>query len=121
DLAAYTHQDVPFERLVELLNPTRSLAHNPLFQVMLSFEATGADVPIAGLDSRLEQVDAKTSKLDMEFVLEEAVTADGLPAGMAGTVDFATDLFDRQTAEAMAVRLERLLRAAVADASQPIA
>nr|WP_237289787.1 non-ribosomal peptide synthase/polyketide synthase [Streptomyces gilvosporeus] len=121
DLAAYTHQDVPFDRLVELVNPVRSLAYNPLFQVMLSFEATGADVPIAGLNSRLEQVDAKTSKLDMEFVLEEKIAADGRPAGMAGTVDYATDLFDRGTAASMAARLERLLRAVVADASRPIA
>ncbi|MGW7579487.1 amino acid adenylation domain-containing protein, partial [Streptomyces sp. NPDC054765] len=109
DLAAYAHQDVPFERLVEIVNPARSLAYHPLFQVMLSFEAASADVPLDGLDSRLESSGSQASKFDLEFGLEETVTAGGRPAGMAGTVDFATDLFDRQTAEAMAVRLERLL------------
>ncbi|MGW9432880.1 amino acid adenylation domain-containing protein, partial [Streptomyces decoyicus] len=121
DLAAYAHQDVPFERLVEIVNPARSLAYHPLFQVMLSFEAASADVPLDGLDSRLESSGSDTSKFDLEFGLEEKVTADGLAAGMAGTVDFATDLFDRASVHAITARLERLLRAAVADASQPIA
>ncbi|WP_425581656.1 amino acid adenylation domain-containing protein, partial [Streptomyces stramineus] len=123
DLAAYAHQDVPFERLVEIVNPTRSLSYHPLFQVMLSFEATGADVPVdglGGLDGRLEQVAAETAKFDLEIGMEEHLTAEGLPAGMAGSVDFATDLFDRATAEAVAERLVRVLRAIVADASLPI-
>ncbi|MCG0069950.1 condensation domain-containing protein, partial [Streptomyces tricolor] len=110
NLAAYAHQDVPFERLVEIVNPTRSLAHHPLFQVMLTFEATRAELPLAGFDSCLEQVDAKTSKFDLEFGVEELHTVGGVPNGVTGWVDFATDLFDQATVEAMTARLERLLR-----------
>ncbi|OKI08083.1 hypothetical protein A6A06_35110 [Streptomyces sp. CB02923] len=120
DLAAYAHQDLPFERLVELVNPTRSLAYHPLFQVMLSFEASPAEVDFAGIDGELEQIGSQTSKFDLEFALEETATADGRPAGMRGLLDFATDLFDRETAEALALGLERLLREAVADAARPV-
>ncbi|MFF2810184.1 amino acid adenylation domain-containing protein [Streptomyces sp. NPDC058000] len=120
DLAAYAHQDLPFERLVELTNPTRSLAYHPLFQVMLSFEASPAEVAFTGLDGELELIGSQTSKFDLEFTLEETATADGRPAGMRGLLDFATDLFDRETAEALALGLERLLRDAVADAARSV-
>ncbi len=120
NLAAYAHQDVPFERLVEIVNPTRSLAHHPLFQVMLTFEATRAELPLAGFDSCLEQVDAKTSKFDLEFGVEELHTVGGVPNGVTGWVDFATDLFDQATVEAMTARLERLLRAVTTDPARPL-
>ncbi|CUW31679.1 Dimodular nonribosomal peptide synthase [Streptomyces reticuli] len=120
NLAAYAHQDVPFERLVEIVNPTRSLAHHPLFQVMLTFEATRAEVPLTGPAAELEAVGSDTSKFDLEFGFEERLTPEGLPAGMAGSVDFATDLFDQATVEAMTARLERLLRAVTTDPARPL-
>ncbi|MGW2028514.1 condensation domain-containing protein, partial [Streptomyces decoyicus] len=122
DLAAYTHQDVPFERLVELLNPTRSLAHNPLFQVVLGLESTSdGEFAMRGLSAESAGVDTGVAKVDLAVNLLEVFGEGGEAVGMRGVVEFATDLFDRRTAESIALRLERLLRTAVDDASQPIA
>ncbi|MET7380976.1 amino acid adenylation domain-containing protein [Streptomyces sp. NPDC005526] len=121
DLAAYSHQDVPFERLVEVLNPARSLAHHPLFQVMLTFANTaGGDFDMAGLDVVREQVGADTAKLDLSFFLAEEHTEEGRPEGLHGAIQYATDLFDAETVQAMADRLVRLLTAAAADPDLPV-
>ncbi|KOG46347.1 condensation domain-containing protein, partial [Streptomyces decoyicus] len=121
DLAAYAHQDVPFERLVEIVNPTRSLAHHPLFQVILTFQnSSDLELDLAGLAVREHALDAASAKFDLSFALEEQLDSRGVPSGMRGSVEFATDLFDRQTAESIAAWLERLLRNAVEDASRPI-
>ncbi len=115
DLAAYAHQDVPFERLVEVLNPSRSLSRHPLFQVMLAFQNNAA-VPLGleGAAGRLEAVASSTSKFDLALSLGELRQRDGSPGGIAGTLEYATDLFDRGSVEAIASRLVRLLEAAVA-------
>ncbi|MFC9233490.1 amino acid adenylation domain-containing protein [Streptomyces decoyicus] len=121
DLAAYAHQDVPFERLVEIVNPTRSLSHHPLFQVILTFQnSSDLELDLAGLAVREHALDAASAKFDLSFALEEQLDGSGVPSGMRGSVEFATDLFDRQTAESIAAWLERLLRNAVEDASRPI-
>ncbi|KAA6214828.1 amino acid adenylation domain-containing protein [Streptomyces albofaciens JCM 4342] len=121
DLAAYAHQDVPFERLVEAVNPARSMAHHPLFQVLLVLQNTeDAQLALPGLRAVLEDVETGAAKVDLTFNMEELYSAERAPAGMTGTVEFATALFDRETAEALAQRLERLLRAVVADASLPV-
>ncbi|MFE9252359.1 amino acid adenylation domain-containing protein [Streptomyces sp. NPDC007088] len=121
DLAAYSHQDVPFERLVEVVNPARSLAHHPLFQVMLTFANTaGGDFDMAGLDVVREQIGADTAKLDLSFFLAEEHTEDGRPDGLRGAIQYATDLFDAETVQAMADRLVRLLTAAAADPGLPV-
>ncbi|MGW2618051.1 amino acid adenylation domain-containing protein [Streptomyces sp. NPDC001500] len=121
DLAAYSHQDVPFERLVEVLNPARSLAHHPLFQVMLTFANTaGGDFDMAGLDVVREQVGADTAKLDLSFFLAEEHTEDGRPDGLHGAIQYATDLFEVETVQAMADRLVRLLTAAATDPGLPV-
>ncbi|WP_415924508.1 amino acid adenylation domain-containing protein [Streptomyces sp. WI04-05A] len=116
DLAAYTHQDLPFERLVEEINPVRSLARHPLFQVMLVLHNTLTGPPEADLDGvpvRVESAEAAVAKFDLSVSLWEKHTDEGRSDGIAGQLEYATDLFDRSTAEALAARLARLLTAAV--------
>ncbi|MBP2405848.1 non-ribosomal peptide synthetase [Streptomyces syringium] len=116
DLAAYAHQDVPFERLVDDLNPVRSLARHPLFQIMLSMQNTSAPTMRLGdVSAAPLPVDIDTAKFDLSFQLGEVFSADGSPAGIEGGLEFATDLFDRSTVEQLAGRLERLLTAVAAE------
>ena len=115
DLAAYGHQDVPFERLVEVLNPSRSLSRHPLFQVMLAFQNNAAvELGLAGVAGRYEAVATSTSKFDLALSLGELRGADGVPGGIAGTLEYATDLFDRGSVAALVARLVRVLEGAVA-------
>ncbi|MDV3135222.1 non-ribosomal peptide synthetase, partial [Mycobacterium sp. 29Ha] len=121
-LAAYEHQDVPFEVLVERLNPSRSLAHHPLTQVMLAWQNQQDDDPIAGLALGELQVaplpvDLHTARLDLAFSLAERWNPDGEPAGIGGTVQFRTDVFDATTIEALIERLQRVLGTMTADPS----
>ncbi|WP_143064657.1 condensation domain-containing protein, partial [Streptomyces colonosanans] len=96
DLAAYAHQDVPFEHLVEVLNPVRSMAAHPLFQVMLAFQNNEAPrFEIPGLTTAIQQLSTETSKFDLLLNLTEQHDADGKPAGLTGFLEFAVDLFDR--------------------------
>ncbi|MGW6982593.1 amino acid adenylation domain-containing protein, partial [Streptomyces sp. NPDC054932] len=121
DLAAYAHQEVPFERLVEVLNPTRSLAHHPLFQVMILFQNNAeADLGLPGLRAALEDVGSGVAKFDLDFDMQENHGPDGEPAGLSGLVEYATDLFDRSTVQGIVDRLARLLRAVVADPDQAL-
>ena len=109
DLAAYEHQDVPFERLVEVLNPQRSMAHHPLFQVMLAFQNTASpSLELSGTATTPLQVETTPAQFDLSFALAEA--SDGLK----GTVIYARDLFDEETAQRIADTLVRVLEAAVA-------
>ena len=121
NLAAYSHQDLPFERLVEVLNPARSLSHHPLFQVMLAFQNDAqVNLDLPGLRTAFEDVAVASAKFDLSFALAEERAADGAPAGIAGVLEYASDLFDEATVEAMAARLERLLAAAVASPEAPV-
>ncbi len=104
-LAAYLHQDVPFEKLVEELAPERSLAHAPLFQVMLVLQnAPVESLEIQDLRLRPVSVDRTTAKFDLTLSLEEH---DG---GLAGTVEYATDLFDAATIDRLIVHFETAAR-----------
>ena len=115
NLAAYGHQDVPFERLVEVLNPARSLSRHPLFQVMLAFQNNAAvALELDGVAARFEAVSTASSKFDLALSLAETRGADGTPGGIGGTLEYATDLFDEATAAALAERLVRLLEGALA-------
>ncbi|MEU2357163.1 amino acid adenylation domain-containing protein [Streptomyces misionensis] len=121
DLAAYTHQELPFERLVEELNPVRSLARHPLFQVMLILHNTDRPaIELPGLRASAEGADAPVAKFDLSVSLWERHTEAGAADGILGQLEYAVDLFDRSTAEAVAARLERLLTAAATDADLPI-
>ncbi|MFY1638256.1 amino acid adenylation domain-containing protein [Solwaraspora sp. WMMB335] len=116
DLAAYAHQDLPFERLVEELNPTRSTAYHPLVQVMLVWQQTvGADLADAGLSGREVPLDTGVAKFDLSLAVREHRDAAGAPIGISGLLEYATDLFDPPTVAALADRLVRLLEAIVAD------
>ncbi|MGV9358466.1 amino acid adenylation domain-containing protein [Streptomyces misionensis] len=121
DLAAYTHQELPFERLVEELNPVRSLARHPLFQIMLILHNTDRpEIELPGLRASAEGADAPVAKFDLSVSLWERHTEAGAADGILGQLEYAVDLFDRSTAEAVAARLERLLTAAATDADLPI-
>ncbi|MEV7942022.1 condensation domain-containing protein, partial [Kitasatospora sp. NPDC088264] len=114
DLGAYAHQDVPFERLVEELNPARSLARHPLFQVMLVLQNNEqADAPPTGLWGEALPAATGVAKFDLNLIAQESFDPEGEPAGIDCALDFATDLFDRQTAETVVRHFARLLTAAV--------
>ncbi|MFJ7048679.1 non-ribosomal peptide synthase/polyketide synthase [Streptomyces sp. NPDC101112] len=115
DVDAYAHQDLPFERLVEALNPSRSPARHPLFQVMLSFHNdAGATPTLTGLDAQPADVAFTPAKFDLSFHLTEQAGPDGAPGGMAGEIQYATALFDTATVVHLAERFVRVLEQAVA-------
>ena len=98
NLAAYAHQDLPFERLVEVLKPERSLSRHPLFQVMLvMLNDAPAGFALPGLTAAFEPISTGAAKFDLALALGEQRAADGSPAGITGAVEYATDLFDRAT------------------------
>ena len=124
-LAAYEHQDVPFEVLVDRLNPTRSLTHHPLVQVMLAWQnLPGQDNnPAAGLalgDLQVTPlpVDTHTARTDLTFSLAERFTEAGGPAGIGGEVEFRTDVFDAASIETLIERLQRVVATITADPDQ---
>jgi nonribosomal peptide synthetase DhbF len=114
NLAAYANQEFPYDRIVELLRPGRSGANLPLFQVMLGFQQGGSRLSFSlpGLSITPQPVLVDTAKFDLSFILDEQRGADGLPGGIAGGIQYSTDLFDRSTVEAIAARLVRLLEEA---------
>ncbi|QIS21063.1 amino acid adenylation domain-containing protein [Nocardia terpenica] len=121
-LTAYENQDAPFERLVELINPARSTAYHPLFQVSLALQNN--IVPTLDLpDLHVEYVPTPTgtAKDDLHFDLIEIPATAGTPAVMAGRIEYATDLFDRTTVADMADRFLHVLRTVNADPSRAIA
>ncbi|MYV91659.1 non-ribosomal peptide synthetase, partial [Streptomyces sp. SID1034] len=116
DLAAFAHQDVPFEQLVEVLNPARSTAHQPLFQIMLVVQNNDeATLELPGLEVTAEPPTYSAEKFDLTVAFAENHAESGAPGGLTAVFSYATDLFDRATIEAMAARLVRLLEAVAAD------
>ncbi|WP_417629251.1 amino acid adenylation domain-containing protein [Nocardia lasii] len=110
DVAAMANTDVPFERLVEVLNPARSTAHHPLFQVGLSFQNQGrASLELPGLTVAGVELEGETSQFDLHWIVIDSYDEGGAPAGIAGTITYATDLFDESTVQGIAARFERLL------------
>ncbi|HEX4788246.1 MAG TPA: amino acid adenylation domain-containing protein, partial [Actinospica sp.] len=110
-LAAYEHQDVPFELLVESINPERSTAYQPLFQVLSAWQNYDRrSLELPGLEVEYRQALTSTTQVDLYF----SMIMDG--AGrLQGDIQYATQLFDRDTIKAMAVRLTRVLEQLVAD------
>ena len=111
DLAAFGHQEVPFERLVEVLNPVRSGGSHPLFQVMFTLQNNAeAGLEFPGLEAEFLDVGTGTAKFDLSWGLVEREGG-----GLDGGLEFAADLFDRGTAEGLAERLVRVLEVVAAD------
>ncbi|MFJ1855337.1 amino acid adenylation domain-containing protein [Streptomyces sp. NPDC088166] len=120
-LSAFSHQEVPFEKLVEAINPVRSLAHHPLFQVNLTLQnQDDATLDLAGLRVESAAVDIESAKLDLAFSMSERRDAAGAPAGITGAVIYASDLFDRATVVSLAQRLVRLLESVTAEPGRRI-
>ncbi|MGV0607792.1 amino acid adenylation domain-containing protein, partial [Mycolicibacterium sp. XJ1904] len=114
-LAAYEHQDVPFEVLVERLNPTRSLTHHPLVQVMLAWQNNASPtLDLGDLKVTPLGVDTQTARMDLSFSLAERFEA-GEPAGIEGSVEFRTDVFDAASVETLLERFRRVVEAMTAD------
>ncbi|WP_335939250.1 amino acid adenylation domain-containing protein [Streptomyces sp. PTD5-9] len=121
-LAALDHQDVPFEHVVEAVNPVRTRARHPLFQTMLVFQdAGGSGLSLPGLAASSEELGTGTAKFDLLFSIAEQRSEEREHAGIAGTVEYATDLFDRATVERLLERLVDLLGAVVEDPDRPLA
>ncbi|MEQ0565851.1 amino acid adenylation domain-containing protein [Amycolatopsis sp. NEAU-NG30] len=110
DLAAYAHQDVPFERLVEVLNPVRSAAHHPLFQVMLAADDdNGREWTVPGVQAQDLSLAGNSAKFDLTLTFRARSGPDGTPAGIGFSLEYAADLFDAGTVQALAGRLVALL------------
>ncbi|WP_433731580.1 amino acid adenylation domain-containing protein [Nocardia sp. CA-129566] len=121
DLAAFGHADVPFERLVQELNPVRSHAHHPLFQVMLAFQNVGgAEFELPELSASAVTADTDTALFDLQITVSDSYDCTGAAAGISGGLTYASDLFDATTVTTIVDRLLRLLGALVTDAAQPV-
>ncbi|WP_146742157.1 non-ribosomal peptide synthetase, partial [Lonsdalea populi] len=109
-LAAQAHQDVPFEQLVEALNPTRSLAHSPLFQTLFVWNNEGDDMlRLEGITAEPFNAGQVTTQFDLSMTL-------GIRAGcLEGSLEFASSLFYRETVERYVEHWQVLLRALVRD------
>ena len=114
-LSAYAHQDLPFEMLVEALQPQRNLSHTPVFQVAFVFQNTpNSQVELTGLTVSPLVVENTTAKFDLTLAMENTGT------GLVGVWEYNTDLFDSSTIERMASHFVTLLEGIVANPCEPI-
>ncbi|HVU67466.1 MAG TPA: condensation domain-containing protein, partial [Ktedonobacteraceae bacterium] len=118
-LDAYTHQDIPFEKLVDELQPQRDLSYTPLVQVLFSLQK-GADTPLQMADLTLYplSINNRTTKFDLSL---EFVETGGTEHGLTGAIQYSVDLFDATTIARLAGHLQNLLAAIVAAPSGRIA
>ncbi|WP_062983906.1 non-ribosomal peptide synthetase [Nocardia anaemiae] len=118
DIEALSHADVPFERLVEVIAPTRVLNRNPLFQVALTFQNfTLPPLELADLVVRPVEFDVAAAKFDLQFTVLESDDADGRADGIDIEITYATDLFDAGTIAVLGRRFTQVLAAIAADAT----
>ncbi|MFE7800503.1 amino acid adenylation domain-containing protein, partial [Nocardia sp. NPDC057440] len=116
DLLAFEHADVPFERVVEELNPERSAARHPLFQVALAFQnVSTVDVVLPEVRVARADVDTGASQFDLQLVLSDSSGNAIVAQGISGMMTYARDLFDEATAAGIVRRLVRVLEAVVDD------
>jgi amino acid adenylation domain-containing protein len=115
-LQAYAHQDLPFEKLVEALQPERDPRKNPLVQVMLAFQ--NAPLPELELgELKLEPLGIESERARFDLTMEIQPDAEGWRVAM----EYNTDIFDRETIQMLALHYQRLLEAAVASPDLPVA
>ncbi|WP_250635858.1 type I polyketide synthase [Myxococcus hansupus] len=108
-LAAFTHQSMPFEKVLEVLNTPRDLSHNPVFQTMVVLHNTpGSVLSVAGLQMRSRYVHTGATKMDLTLEVTET------PEGLRGGIDFNTRLFDEDSIARLASSLVRVLEAMAA-------
>ncbi|MEU2608443.1 amino acid adenylation domain-containing protein [Streptomyces albus] len=113
DLAAFDHQDVPFQSVVEHLRPERTAARHPLFQVFLLLQNTGdAELDLPGIDVEVEPIHPGGAKFDLAVHVTERRGADDAPLGLDVTFEYSTALFDRVTVERFAGAFLRVLASA---------
>ncbi|WP_442937364.1 non-ribosomal peptide synthase/polyketide synthase [Nostoc sp.] len=114
-LSAYAHQDLPFEMLVEALQPERDLSHTPLFQVMFVLQnAPMSEIELTGLTVNSLPIESSTAKFDLTLIMENTVT------GLVGWWEYNTDLFDSSTIERMTSHFVTLLEGIVSNPSEQI-
>ena len=120
-MAAFAHSDVPFERLVEALNPERSTARHPLFQVMLAFQNLApVALELAGLSVSGVDVDRDMSQFDLHLIVADRYAESGAAAGLECVLTYASALFDEVTVRGFVRGLVRVLEAVVAVPSRPV-
>ncbi|WP_406230182.1 amino acid adenylation domain-containing protein [Nocardia sp. NBC_01009] len=121
DLRMLANTDVPFERLVEVLNPRRSIAWHPLYQVGFSFENLApARFTLPGLELAAIDIDTGVSQFDLHLHIGEDIGEAGAPNGINGHFVYATDLFDATTVKGFGAALVRILRTVLADPSTAV-
>ncbi|WP_031282579.1 condensation domain-containing protein, partial [Photorhabdus temperata] len=114
-LAAQAHQDLPFEQVVEIVQPPRRLAHTPLFQVMFAWQSTeGTEWQLPGLAVSPVNQAFDVVKFDLELSLSEEA------GGVVGALSYASALFDAPTMARQVGYLHAVLQAMVAQAQQPV-
>jgi amino acid adenylation domain-containing protein len=112
-LGAYNHQDLPFEKLVEILQPERDLSHNPLFQVFFSLRnVPTSQIKLPGVTLSSLEIERKTARVDLALDLEEGLE------GINGTLEYSQDLFDASTARRIAGHFLTLLESIAANPEQ---
>ncbi len=105
---------------MEELAPARSMARNPLFQVMLAVQNNHrGTLSLPGVQVREEPAGALTARFDLDFEFRESFDESGAPAGLDGEVVHATELFDRSTVQTLTARLLRVLETVAADPTLP--
>ncbi|MBV9774197.1 MAG: amino acid adenylation domain-containing protein, partial [Gemmatimonadetes bacterium] len=115
-LGAYAHQDVPFEKLLEELEVERSLSHALVYQTMLILHNARAELaPLPGVEMAPVRIGSPSAVVDLEVSVRET------PAGLAGAVVYAADLFDASTVAAMVEHLKAILEAVAADPGRRVA
>ncbi|MDJ0105754.1 condensation domain-containing protein [Rhodococcus erythropolis] len=121
DLAAFAHQDLPFDHLVQVLNPIRSAAWHPLIQVMLAYQNTAvAELELLGIHVLPETVNEQTTRFDLRFELVERFTDDQSQDRIDVGLTYALDVFTAEEAAVLAQEFVAMLDAAVVDPDQQI-
>src|SRR5215216_1735942 len=114
-LGAYAHQDLPFEKLVDELQPERALSYQPLFQVLMTLQnAPRQELHLRGLSLSRLRGETTSTKFDLTLTLEESGGA------LHGSIGYNTDLFEAQTIRRMAGHYERLLESLVGHSGQAL-